>query len=362
MSGSTSIVDAAPPFVPGTFDGQDVRLATIGNALPGLFAAGDFAVTQRAAGANASVDIAAGRCYVDPGAVARQGVYMPWMGTAYNTSTNGGYVWTAQDATNNRIDMLCIEINDTDFSGTYTGFKFRVVDGTPNASVAHQLDAQYWPAVPTGCVPVAAILQKSTANGGTGAVTTANITNLNAIGGVGRSPSNGVVGAETTTSSSYARLATPDFVCVYVPHANARIRIGYKAHWKVSASSGVQSIAAFIDGAQVKQSLNAAVPSVLELNMSSVPLATVYSHVSTTPMNNASGSADGFYSQPGSGIDVTDVATGQTTNVNIGGGSPHGPIEVFGLPAGWHLIEVKVKTTANTLSLRNRFLIAEVVG
>lgn len=179
MSGYTSNVDSTPMFVPGSFDGQDVRLATIGNAQPGLFAPGDFAVSQRAAGANMSVDIAAGRAYLNPVAVALQGSYLVWRGSTYNTSSDGGYTWTAADPTNPRIDLLCIEVADTDFSGSYTGWKWRIVDGTPNAGATAVGLRQYWPSIPAGCLVVAAVRIPATAT----TITTANILNLNEVGG-----------------------------------------------------------------------------------------------------------------------------------------------------------------------------------
>lgn len=355
MSGYTSIVDASPGFVPGTFDAQDVRLAAAGNTLPGVFESGDYAVSQRGAGANMSVDIAAGRAYVLPADAARQGAYTPWMGSTYNTSSDGGYTWTAADGANPRIDLVCIDLRDTDFSGAYTGYKFRIVDGTPNASATHPLETAYWPAVPAGCVPLAAC--RIAAAGTT--ITDANIYTLNAMGGTGRPSYSVAASAETTTSASYTRLTTNNAAAVYVPHANARVRVSYKAHWKISVASGTQGVALFINGNQLKASTVGAVPGVSELTLT---LGTLYSHLSTA-MNLCSLAAPTtFSSYAGATLDVSDVATGQLLGAyNNGTTLIPGSVDVFGLPAGWYIIEPRFKTSANTLTVKSRYLWAEVV-
>jgi hypothetical protein len=318
---------------------------------PGLFAAGDFAVSQRAAGANMSVDIAAGRAFVEPGDVARQGIYTAWMGSAYNTSSDGGYVWTAADATNPRIDLLCIDLRDTDFSGAYTGFKFRVIDGTPNASASHQLATTYWPAIPTGCVPLAAIRVPATAT----TLTTANITNLNPIGGV-RQPYIKNSTAETTTSATYARLATPDFVCVYVPHADCRVRVFSEGWWKSSVASGTQGITMFLNDQQLKfRNQSNAAPGVGGFEYAS--LATFHSRFTTNGATTAS-TTSAFYSGiAGSTADVSDVTTGVGSGFLV-----TSPVEISQLAAGWYVIEQRYKTSANTLTVDERRMWAEVIG
>lgn len=351
MSGYTSIVDATPAFVPGTFDGQDVRLATIGNSMPGLFARGDFAVTQRAAGANMSVDIGAGRAYVDPAAVARQGSYLVWSGSTINTLSNGGYTWAAADPANPRIDLLCIEVADTDFSGSYTGYKFRIVDGTPNAGATHQLATTYWPAVPAGCVPLAAIRIPAAAT----TITTANITNLNAVGGPRASSYNSIAGVESTTSATYTRLTTPDFVCAYVPHAAARVRYGYQGQIRISTASGNQRAALFINDQQLRYSTASGAPAVAE-KLASPMGTTFYNRIYTTPGLPT----QGIQFSNVAAVDVSDVPTGQLVGSDLTTGA--GELEIFGLAAGWYVFEMRFNTSANTLSLRNRFMWAEVSG
>jgi hypothetical protein len=360
MSGLTTIVDASPSFVPGVFDGQDVRLAALGNKLPGVFANGDFAVSERAAGANMSVDIAAGRAFVEPADIARQGVYAAWMGSTFNTSSDGGYVWAAADATNPRIDLVCIEVRDTDFGGTYTGFRYRIVDGTPNAGATHQLVTAQWPAIPAGCVPIAAVRVPA----GATTLTAANITSLNAVGG-DRFSWNSISAVDTTTSATYTRLANPDAVCVYVPHAASIVRVVYKAQWK-SAAAATGGVALFINGSQLKGPVAGGAPAVMGFELA-LGTANVYAHLhsATISQGDAFATVGAFHSVLPATADVSDVTTGQAFtaagNTTLQAGSAvSGPIDVIGLTAGWYVFEVRYKTSASTLSVRNRTLRAEV--
>lgn len=363
MAGNTTIVDATPGFTPGTFDAQDVRIGLIGNILPGVFSRGDFAVTQRAAGANMSVDIAPGRAFIEPADVSFQGVYSAYTTAAYNTNSDGGYVWAAADATNPRIDLLCVEVRDTDFGGAYTGFRFRIVDGTPNAGATHQLVTSQWPAIPAGCVPIAAIRVPA----GATTLTTANITSLNAVGGTGRVSWNQISGVETTTSATYTRLSTPDFVTAYVPHAAARVRVMYKAQWK-SAAAATGGIALFVNSVQLKGPVNAGAPVTMNFELA-MGTANVYSHIHSAITNQGEAFATlaGFHSVAGATGDVSDVTTGQAFtaggNATLQAGSAvSGPIDVIGLPTGWYVFEVRYKTSASTLSVRERTMWAGVVS
>lgn len=358
MSGSTSLVSSTPDFVTNAtgFGGQDVRAGTLVNDIPGLFASGDFAVSQRGAGAAMSVDIAQGRAMVDPQQATHQGLYVVrrTTGTAYNTNADGGYTWTASDPSNPRIDLLCIEVKDTDMdaSGT-TGWRFRVVDGTPNAGATHQLITTYWPAVPTGCVPIAAIRVPAAAT----TLTTANITSLNPICGA-RPAANPITTNETTTSSSFTRLATPDFVFAYVP-ANSRVRWCYKSQWKISVASGTQGAALFINSTQLQYGVATGAPSVA--NFLGASLATLYSHLASTPSSPAAFTSIGLTTGSETSTDASDVATGQMLSVDKSANAV-APIEIFGLAAGWYVFEMQYKTSANTLSVQNRKSWVEVVA
>jgi len=166
--------------------------------------------------------------------------------------------------------------------------------------------------------------------------------------------------AETTASSTYTTLATPDQVSINVG-AKDIVRVRYKAQWKISVSSGVQTASFFLNGVQLKSPKNAGAPTVTECQFTS--LATFYSHLVST----GSDTQGGLASTIGATADVTDVTTGQmlgfdhSTSSAGNTASVPGPFEIHGLAAGAYTLSVQFKTTANTLSVRNRSLWVEVV-
>lgn len=343
---TSSVLDSTPNFVDGTFGAKDVRLAALGNALPGLFAADDFAASQRAAGANMSLDIAQGCAFVDPRQATHQGVYLVrrTSATPWNTSADGGITWTPADGSNPRIDLVLLEVKDNaeDASGT-TGFRIRIETGTANASATHQLEVAYWPSIPAGCVPIAAVLVPAAAT----TLTTANITNLNPIGGTGRAATKYTAAVETITASSYARPATPDFLMVYVPNVAALVRLSMLGHMKVNVASGTQYMALFINGIQLKSDLLTDGAPQDEFTLAN-PAQTIWGRYVTD-------GGEGNSIAQGTGSDVSDVSTGMTVGQS-------GSIEIHALTAGWHVIEARFKTTANTVSIRERYMRAQVIG
>lgn len=352
----SSIVEADPGFVTGTYDAKDVRMATLFNTLPGLYAAGDFAFSQRAAGANMSLDMAQGRAVIDPGGT-HQGLYLARRtnATAWNSSVDGGVTVTAADATNPRIDVWGLQLYDNveDASGV-TGWKVAVQVGTPNASAAHQLMQLYWPSLPTGFLPLAAVRVPAAAT----TLTTANITNLNPIAG-GRMASKFVSTTETTAAVSYARLATPDFVFAYVP-AQAIARYTYTSQWAMDIAAGTQLAALYIGSNQLKYGAQGGAPVVA--TSPAIGIGPFYSRLATSP--NAVGGAGGFglLTVAGAGANVTDVTTGQYILGASGTANPSGSLEIFGLPAGWYVFEMFYQTSVNTLYVQNRKSWLQVCG
>lgn len=107
----------------------------------GVAGSGDFAVSQRAAGANMSVDIAAGAAYVrheTPEGGTRR-VMNP---AVINTGTPGApniadgvtQTFAAADGTNPRVDRVVLQVRDSnlDAGGNYDAV-IRVIGGTPSA-------------------------------------------------------------------------------------------------------------------------------------------------------------------------------------------------------------------------------------
>lgn len=90
---------------------------------------GDYAVTQRAAGANMSVDIAAGKAFVQGDAVARQGYYHVVNDAVINAAI------AANASGNPRLDQIILRAYDSTDAAQGTDVPaIEVLQGTPTAA------------------------------------------------------------------------------------------------------------------------------------------------------------------------------------------------------------------------------------
>lgn len=142
-----------PPFLQTrTYSAQQVRHA-LAQMIPreGIVGRGDFAVSQRAAGANMSVDVAAGEAWVKGDSTARQGYYHLTNDALANVSV------PAANGTNPRVDLLVARVNDSTITGPSDVPTFEVAQGTatPGATLANLTN----PGVPPStAIPLAYIL------------------------------------------------------------------------------------------------------------------------------------------------------------------------------------------------------------
>ena len=145
---------------------------------------------------------------------------------------------------------------------------------------------------------------------------------------------------------------------MYVPHTRAQVRLFSEAHWKISVASGTQGVTLFVDGAQLKyrNSTNGA-PAAGGYELTS--LGTFFSHLRCFSNSGSSATSQFFVSVAGAASDISDITTGLS-----GGGANQSPYEamVRQLSVGWHLIEQRYKTSANTLTVQQRRMSAEVVA
>jgi len=368
MSGNTSTLTNSPVALQaGSYSAQQLRnlVACATADMQGLISRGDFAVTQRAAGANMSVDIAAGRALVVPASVTYQSGYMCQNDSSYNTSSNGGYTWTAADGSNPRIDLVCIEVKDNAHdAGGINGFRFRIVDGTPNASATHQLETAYWPAVPSGCLPIAAIRIPA----GDTTISTTDITNLNPIAG-GRPVTNYVATEESSSGTGMGRLVstagTADFTMMYVPSAQSVVELAYRSLAKASTAVGNHDFAVYINGTQLKIPVLRAAPIA---SVSRFTLGTKYTQVAS----DAGVAAGGVNATAGLFTTVADSTTDQTFEsspavfasalATTASGRYQPWIPISGITAGWNVFEVRYQMSANTLSCKNRTTITRLAA
>lgn len=140
-------VRTVPIFIDGnTHPAEETRqaLGSLQGTATGSFAGGvgavdrahgvvnvnDFAVTRRSTGANMSVDVAAGYAWIRGTENANQGAYH-----VYNDATVNLSVATA-DATNPRVDLVIIRVQDAFYSGATRTASVAIVTGTPAANPA----------------------------------------------------------------------------------------------------------------------------------------------------------------------------------------------------------------------------------
>ncbi|HXH88254.1 MAG TPA: hypothetical protein VNI55_06570 [Gaiellaceae bacterium] len=134
----------------------------------GVVVASDMAIAQRSASANFSVDIAAGRAFVEGDSITRQGLYF-----AYNDGVVNLTGFTAAHATLPRIDRVCLRLRDAFHGDAANDFAFVIVPGTATAG-ATLANKNGGPGVPGSHLLLANVLIPAAATN----ITTANIDNL----------------------------------------------------------------------------------------------------------------------------------------------------------------------------------------
>lgn len=133
-----------------------------GGVIPGTATFTDLKVTQRGAGANMSVDVAEGSCYVTGTESNYQGIYH-----GDNQGTTN-VVITAANPTNPRRTLIVARIKDSEYGVAVTDeFVIEAIDGTPAGSPAD-------PTVPDNCIVLARVAVAAAAS----SITDANITDL----------------------------------------------------------------------------------------------------------------------------------------------------------------------------------------
>lgn len=120
-----------PPLfqtIDGVYDGASLGLPYRDLVAEGVVSSGDLAVTQRGAGANMSVDVAAGVAWVRGDDSVSQPAYRVYNDATVNLAVDAAH------ASLDRVDRVIAEVRDAAFSGVSTDWRLRVVTGTPAAS------------------------------------------------------------------------------------------------------------------------------------------------------------------------------------------------------------------------------------
>lgn len=159
----------------------------LGLTASGIIGSGSFAVAQRAAGADMSVDVATGDAWVLGTDTTRQGAYLVTNDASLNiATTTTGIAWPVGNATNPRIDQIILRIFDTQDGSAANGNKsadgaqLQVLVGVPTAgaTLSNRSGAA---ALPSSSIRLADVLMPA----GATTVTTANIGDKRVTAGTG---------------------------------------------------------------------------------------------------------------------------------------------------------------------------------
>lgn len=322
------------------FDAIDLRRSDSVGLSEAPLSMGAYLVSQRGAGANMSVDIAASTglgVVVQGDHVTAQGRYtVPPHSAVINEAI------AAADPTNPRIDSVILEIKDSthDASGLNQA-QTRVLTGTPTAAVTNEAPGASPAALPSSAILLAYVQ----VNAAAASITNANIKDM-------RPKKRGklnIATSESTSATSYAynNLATPDRITQVVVPADALLLIAYQAIWNNTVASNGRA-AIFIGANQIKGGIGTGAPTVME--------ATSASSTDDDVLTSALG---GFGLESGGGAGAaTEVTTGQALGIN--GSRAGGFITVFAA-AGTYDVSVQFKNNAaGTTTVSKRHLWVEV--
>lgn len=172
---------------------------------------------------------------------------------------------------------------------------------------------------------------------------------------------------QTTTSTSFVALTTPDLVSGVVVPEDGVLRVGFEALWKSSVEV-VHQAAIFIGENQLKiHESGWSAPRVQAARLSNTDTGVYHTIFSFK---------GGLLSDNCAGQSVVKVATGQVlglqgaaesevngSSVTIGDDDYYGGfVDIVGLPAGSYDVGVRYKTTSGTLSVKDRRLWVEAIG
>jgi hypothetical protein len=150
-------------------DHSALTIRTLSDALTGSSAVvgvNDLKVSQRAAGANMSVDVAGGLCVIEGTESATQGAYV-----CRSDATPTNVAIAASNASLARIDLIVAKVQDAFYSGATNAWSIVAVTGTASGSPVA-------PGAPVNSLTLAQILVPAAST----SVVNANITDKRVIG------------------------------------------------------------------------------------------------------------------------------------------------------------------------------------
>ncbi len=340
------------------YDAIDLRRQFEGVADEGIISSGSYAVSQRAAGANVSVDIAASTgsgARVQGDAVTLQGLYT----IAPHASVINETI-TAAHATLPRNDLVVLEIKDHqhDASGSNLA-QTRVITGTATAGAAatDALGVNGTPTLPTSAIALAVVNVPAADTSITDSQIDDRRTPLWRGGAGGKSI---IATEETRNNAAYGLLTTPDRVRNVVLPTDGLIFVAYQARWKETTNPGVSKAAIFIGANHLKTAVNEpSLPTIQEADFSGGGAGAGLGKYRPLASGSVGLSSIMLSTGPDYGGDVT---TGQLVAASDYDGSQQqrgGPCAIFAA-AGTY--DVSVQFLGQSVSVRDRKLWVWTMG
>ena len=184
--------------------------------------------------------------------------------------------------------------------------------------------------------------------------------------------------SQSTSSTTYTTLGTPDQVTGLVVPAGGVVVVLYQAQWKESAL-GAGRAALFVGTNQLKVQDGAAGAGALVTSAAAInagpgnyftPLVSDRIGVASCglgnpgtafPSDTTTGQAMGVYAS-GSGANLTAEINGSVVNLGGTPGMVGGPCYIFNLPAGTYTVSVQFKASSGSVTAQNRQLTAWVIS
>lgn len=337
----------------GTFDAEQTRRAVFaayartsanspGIISGGLVSAGDLQLSAAASGL--LIHVSPGEAIVPGNEGGAQGGYY-----SYNAAQMSLTLATA-NATNPRIDLICLTVDDTGYTppsgGTGGQVSAQAVTGTPTSG-ATLSNLSGVGALPGSSLLLGYVLVPAAATNLTSADILNAATTISLQVGESMGHTN-IATTETRTSTAYGTMPTPDQVTGIVLPANGLIAVWYQATVTPPASPPAGVVAIFVGANQLKTVGSGSVPSVQEVAVSNSSEATVVTTFS-----------EGLVVQAPSLPYGGDVTTGQV----VGGTQGGGPCYIFAT-AGTYTVSVqyKVSSGSGSVTASNRKLWVKALG
>lgn len=340
------------------------RGASIGSILGGLVNAGDCALSPP--GSGMSVNVAPGELWVPGTTSSTQSGYYCRISSSTSLSI------AAADPTNPRIDTVVAQVQDAAYAGSVNSFAPAVVTGTPTAG-ATLANLNGKGAVPASSYVLGYVLVPANATN----IVSGDLLEVGGAAALGMQPSAGAVqisASQSTSSTTFTTLGTPDEITGIVLPTDGLIAVWYQAAWQESVGNAAAA-AIFLNSNQVEIQGHESTDNVYGPFTQSVEIQGGGDFGVNVPLFTCSAGL-GSLQPNSSGAGGNDVTTGQivgavTDALSGGQGSMHmvlggthlctlggilaGPCYIFAA-AGTYTVSIQFKASSGSVTASNRKL------